>query len=57
MFGIFEAVCHTVIAMALLLVIALTTVTIIGKLETMSACGAKTNGPYRQIEISSFISR
>jgi hypothetical protein len=57
MFVIFEAICHTVIAMALLFGIALATVTIIWKLDTLSACGAKTNGNKRQIEISSFISR
>jgi len=57
MFGIFEAICHTVIAMALLLGIALTTVTIIEKLEAMSACGAKTNGYHGQTKISAFIPR
>jgi hypothetical protein len=57
MLGIFEAVFHTVIAMALLFGIALTTVTIIGKLENLPACGAKTNAHHGQIEISAFIPR
>ena len=54
MFGILEAVFHTVIAMVLLFCIALTIVTIIDKLASMPACGAK-NELKRQIEIRPFV--